>query len=309
MLPKIYYKRRSKMIKLKHLINLIALFAIFIPVQGQSTNVTITGKVIDANTSDPISGATVIISTGFGQGIESDTLKTDSNGEINGSISLDSSAYGIAYSISADGYAISNSYAMVSSNTIDIGTVELTPNSEITPDTVIIKAQVYYTGTETAVENSDLLMYAPSGFELDSFNYDNPDIQTLTSNSEGNISGYFFVESSNQNQFNILRYALTLKDSKSNEGTSFIQGDTVDLGVLYIDKPNTPISFNAQIKIDKSQIDQVQVYTLNGQLIYSGKTLDLIKIKNTGISVNQQLLIVEKCKGKILTVLKRQLYK
>lgn len=480
------------MIKLTHLISLVLFLTISFTAYSQNSDYPITGMVVDANTSNPVSEATIIVSTGFGQNsIATDTFTTDRDGLINSTISLDGSAYGIAYTVSAVGYSSQSSYAMVdgdiisldtirleavqmdttivigiiadsetndaiegatvtiasiqgagssksastdaqgfftitfiydkgaftnytytvsainysnksgsiqlNQDTVDLETIALTAiQSEILSingvvvdrdngeaiadatvaitagdttinlltnstgafnadleydgatvtqisysidkfgyrettgnasingdsldldtiklkasdlDTITVTAQVYYTDTETAVENADLLMYVTQGFNIESFDYNNSDIQTLSSNAEGIILGKIIKEAGGGSMGQLLAYALTLTDAESTEGTSWIIGDTIDLGTLYINEAGTPITFGNKINYNQVKPDLIQIFTINGKMIYEGKTFDINSIRKSGIVLNQQLLIVSRLKGKILSVSKRQLFK
>lgn len=191
------------MIMLKHLISLIGLLIIPIPLFSQTLNYPISGTIVDANSLTPISGATVIISTGFGQNATSDTLITDSNGEVNDTISLNESAYGVACFVSAEGYSSTFSYSLVEGGEITLGTIEL---------------------DESLID---------------------------TSMSIGSTPG----------------------------------------------------------KMNNIIADHIQIYSANGKLLYEGKTFDYSEFKNLRKSNNQQIVVVKKLKGKIVSIYKKQLFK
>lgn len=295
--------------KLTHLISLLAFLTLsLLTVNAESIEYPIQGSVVEAETGNPIAGAQIVISLGFGiWATKIDTLISNSEGFVTDTISLDSSTYGFAHKVTAEGYSSINSYQQIKGSSIDLGIIEL---SKKQLKTLVISAQAYYSNTTIPVENAELLMYVANEFNGNNskFDYDNEDIQSLSSDSLGLINGSIFIEAG-VSISQLLAYALTLTDVKSSEGVAFIQNDTLDLGTLYIDEPNTPITFKKENSVNNIIADQIQVYSLNGKLLYNDKIYNLSKIIESGITLNQQVLIVRRFKGKVMSTSKVQFLK
>lgn len=271
----------------------------------KTETITITGVVTDQNSGEALDSASVIITAGD----TSISLITNNSGQFSSDLEYDAASVDrISYTVDKFGYREENGNQNITGNTIDLDTITLRPSQL---DTVTVTAQVYYTDTETKVADADLLLYVDGGFNIGDFDYNNSDIQTLTSDNNGLILGKLIYESSGggSGQMSMLLFALTLEGSENTEGTSFIMSDTVDLGDLYIDEPGTPITFTNKLKTNDLKPDQIQIYTLNGRMIFEGKTFNISDIKKKGVVLNQQLLIVNKLKGKVLSISKRQLLK
>lgn len=205
------------MVKLKHLISLI-LFMFSFSVFSQNNDIPITGTVIDENTSDPIEGALVIISSGFGQNaIATDTFTTDSDGKINDTISLDVSAYGVAYTISADNYTSQTSYAMIEKNILDLGTINL---ATVQMDTTVVIGIIADNETNDAIEGASISISSMMGIS-----------EELTAKSDA--QGLFMITIIyDSGTFTNYSYTVKADNYSVKSGNFSLNQDTIDLETI-----------------------------------------------------------------------------
>jgi hypothetical protein len=267
--------------KVYHLFWTALLFASLIqPAFGQDKEITVTGKVTDtAGTAIP--EAMVVL--GGGIMITGDTAYTGNDGCFNTKINVNQNAYGIVYRISKSGYITKTGYGMIDStnNTADLGTVALAKGIS---QKITVTGRVIDSTTGVSIENA-LVRLSTMQLITD----------TIYDSAYTDKDGKFSHEMDPSTWVTPrLLYLVTKDGYQPKYGTANIVGTSVDLGDIRLAKD--PVSIAHPNTILKSNITPtgIALYSLRGQLLFSGKEVHLPALVAQGIVNAQPVIAVYK---------------
>lgn len=247
---------------------------------GQDKEITVTGKVTDT-AGTAIDQAMVILGSGLVS--SGDTVYTGNDGSFNTKITVNQNAYGIMYRISKTGFNAKTGYGMIdsTSNTVDLGTVVLTKGIS---QNITVSGRVVDSATGAPIENA--LVRLSTTISIVDTIYDSAYTDKDGKFSKEMAPGIWIQPR--------LLYLVTKDGYLMKYGTEMIQGTTVDLGDIKLMKD--PVSIALPNTLIKSQFtpNSITLYSLKGQLLYTGNELHLHTLLKRGIVNAQPVIAVYK---------------
>lgn len=245
---------------------------------GQDKEITVSGKVTDsAGTAIP--EAMVVMGTGLTN--YADTAYTANDGNFTKKIMVNQNAYGIMYQISKTGFSSKTGYGIIdSTNTVDIGTVVLSSGIS---QKITVTGRVIDSTTGDPIEEA-LVRLSTTLWITDTL-YD-----SVYTDKEGKFSHQMDAGNLTGQQPRLL-YLVTKSGYLQKYGLQLIQGVSIDLGDIKLMKD--PVSISPTISIKKSQGDGtcMAIYSMKGQLLYSGKKINLNTLIARGIVRTQPVIV------------------
>ncbi len=246
---------------------------------AQNKEITVTGKVTDTS-GTAIPEAMVVLGSGL-TNINTDTVYTGNNGTFNTKVTVNQNAYGIMYRISKSGYNTKSGYGLIDTagNTVDLGTVVL--DHGITQD-ITVTGRVIDSVTGDPIENA-LVRLSTSLSIIDTL-YDS----TYTG-SDGKFSHVMNPDMWIQPR---LLYLVTKDGYLPNYGIEKIQGTTVALGDIKLQKESVSITHPTTAVKSSNGRGWIALYSLRGQLLYSGKEVPIHHLVSRSV-INKAQPIIE----------------
>lgn len=280
-----------KKTKLSLIILLILGIVIF--ANAQDKKVTVLGTVADT-AGNPIDSAIVLITKdSISVNPEFDTAYTGSDGNFSKEITVNDNAIGIRYAVSKKGYQTKWGYGQITGNTCNLGTIVLYKSGSGTR-TIHVFGSVYDQKTDLPV-NEALVMLSTSGNIVD------PPESTYTG-TDGTFYKAMEIDSSGVGQVApLLVYRVEKDGYNPANGSERIQKDTVDLGKITIMPDPMPIENGNPVSFTVAVPNNIAIYSIKGQLIYTGFEMNLDKLIHLGIiSQSQPIIITYKLNNEVL---------
>lgn len=242
-----------------------------------SANFYVFGVVIDAS-DNAIADARIVISTaGSGGGDVLDTLYSGANGAFAKDIVYGEDIKRVRYRASKTGYNTLSGMGEVVRDTADLDTIVLGGEST---SGVYVFGIVLNTAGNPVNEASVILSSGGGG--------GGGIIDTLFSDANGTF-GENVVYSSMGMQRRI-RYEASKSGYLPANGSGEVENDTCDLDTITLRDGVTSSNKVVEISVGKKP-DTIQLFTLRGQMLYSGRNCDLDKALSGKITRSQILIV------------------
>lgn len=257
---------------------------IFSSVIGVEKEVTVLGTVADT-AGNPIDSAIILISKDtLSTNPKFDTAYTGSDGNFSKEISVNDYAVGIRYAASKKGYQTKYGYGQITGNTCNLGTIVLN-KSGVGTRTVHVFGSVFNARTNQPV-NEALIILTTSGNITDP-----PD--SAYSGNDGTFYKAIEIDSSGIGQVApMLHYRVERYGFMPASGSERIRTDTVDLGKIDINPDPASIENGNPVSFTVAVPNNIAIYSLKGQLIYSGTEINLDKLAHLGIIARSRPMII-----------------
>lgn len=280
-----------------HFLPFIVAFAAFLfnPVLGQDKEVTMTGTVVDSATGDPIPGVIMALAPGIIPDTSNiDTSLTQSDGKFTKTMLVASNTAFMSYITFKGGYKSKMGNGRVgSNNTVDFGTIEL--SVETYRDIVII-GRVLDSASSQPLPAA-LVLLSNTAFIMDSI-YD-----SVVTTDLGTFSHTMQIGTGGIGPLPPQVIYTAMKDTYNPAfGNADGNVDTCDLGDILLSKINIPIIYDPTSKITllNAKPNRVEIYSLKGQLLYSGANLNVNRLYHLSILSLQPVIIRYKCNNEVL---------
>ncbi len=281
------------MLKTKQLIGVAAFLSAFF-FSSFGKDITVTGTVVDT-ADNKIEGALVRLTSRM-IGLDYDSVLTDADGKFSKKMTVRDNDRRISYIASKNGYqnAMGNK-GIDSSSIIDLGKIVLRKGGGV-GRTVTVTGRVVDSGSNEPIENARVV--------LSTINVLNPD--TVNTNRSGRFSASVEIPASGSTN-PIIIYAVFMENYNPKVGQKAVTLlPMVDLGTIKLIKSSVGINSVPRLKGGVSlKPNKLEIYTLKGQMIYSG----LIKNHNFPYSLcisPQQPLIIRYKRNDIVLFTQKQ---
>lgn len=237
---------------------------------AQVVTVTVIGTVLDSITLKPVPDASVVLKS-------NDTVSviTNETGLFKAVIDVDPSQTNpvIQYAVNKKGYAIKIGEKKIDGNPVDLGNILL--SRKLSPQKITVTGTVMDTGTGKPVSGAMILLTTnlqPSGI-----------VDTTYSDEKGNFAkviqpGIIGVVP----PVPVVTYVVMKERYVPKKGQQEIAGQLVDLGKIFLLEIQTEIQLPVSTPVLKAP-DNIQVFSLNGQLLYAGPMLSVKMLSGKGV--------------------------
>jgi hypothetical protein len=225
--------------------------------------ITVSGVVADSASGLFIPGALVILT-----GNNTDSATTDTSGSFTKTgVDVQGGNYTLVVTVQMAGYITRTDSVADNANELDLGTIKLIPISYIN-----VLGKVIDLYTDDPIPQVRV--------EVNALNTDSAYTDTL---------GKFQIDSVQLSYFDpMLSYLLTKTNYDTIDASTFVQDDPLDLGIIKMKDLTVAIHNNNRLLFNR-KANKIVVFSLKGQLLYSGKNLRYSKLKDL---VNAQPVIV-----------------
>jgi hypothetical protein len=238
-----------------------------------SANVYVFGVVVDTS-DNAVEGASIIISTGGpGGGEILDTLTSGANGAFAEDIVYGEDLSRVRYSASKTGYNTETGMEDVVRDTADLDTIVLRGE---TISGVYVFGIVVDTADIPVNEARIILKAGGGGGEI---------IDTLFSGTDGTFGENVEVSGMHRR----IRYEAWKNGYQTTSGSGEIEQDTCDLDTITLRDGPTAVTNIIRINLGKTP-DNIQLFNMRGQILYSGRTIDLNKVLKVNVARSQMLI-------------------
>jgi hypothetical protein len=237
----------------------------------QAAAVIVTGIVKDSATAQPIAQATVLlVATDLVtlmtnpnlSNMKFDTVYTSADGSFSHSIQVSATQNIIGWMVTKTGYQMKYSLYPVTSTTttIDLSTIKLAAISQTVNDTVTVSGTVVDSVTGLPLQNAFIVMTGLASLDTAG--------NTVFTAANGTFSKKVTI--SNAANLRALIYVVTKTGYNPGGGQTLITGKTLNVGTIRL-KPTNITSLNVSRPVaPRANLNNVKVYSLRGQLLYSG---------------------------------------
>lgn len=268
---------------------------IFSPAFGQDKEVTVSGTVVDSVTGNPLSGVVILLAPGIIPDTSNlDTAFTQSDGKFNKTVLVADNTTMMTYITLKGGYKskMGNSSIGVN-NAVDFGTIAL---SEETYREIVIIGRVLDSSDNQPIPTA-LVILSNSSLILDTI-YDSvftSDIGVFSHKMQIGTGGIGPLPPQ-------VIYSATKDAYVPKEGYQAGNVDTCDLGDILLAKINIPIIYDpySKIKISNVKPNRIEIYSVKGQMLYSGAECNLNKLFHLSIITLQPIIIRYKFNNEVL---------
>lgn len=271
----------------------ILLLGMFSSAIGVEKEITVSGTVSDT-AGNPIDSAIILITRDtVSVNPTFDTIYSGPDGNFSKEIQVNDNAIGVAYAASKRGYETKYGYGQITGTTCNLGTIVLRKSGSGTR-TVHVFGSVYNARTNQPV-NQALVILSTSGNIVDP-----PD--SAYSGTDGAFYKAIEIDSSGIGQVApMLLYRIEKEGFLPAQGREMIRTDTVDLGKIDIEPNPTSIENGNPISFTVAVPNNISIYSLKGQLIYSGAEMNIDRLVHLGIiSKSQPMIISYKLNNNVL---------
>lgn len=277
--------------KIKHLsVAIVVIAALFQTSFGQDKEVAVSGSVTDS-AGTAIADAMVILSSGISvDPLSADTVYTATDGSFTKKVTVNQNAYGIAYRVLKDGYTTRFGYGAVdSTNIVDLGTIILAKGNS---QKITVSGRVLDSITGTPIEKA---MVRLSGtVSITDTVYD-----SVYTDTDGKFSHEVTVGPWIGIQSRLI-YLVTRDGYESKYGNEMIQGTSIDLGDIKLFKNSVSITYNNPTGGTLAGQNTIDVFSIKGQLLFSGKESNFKKQLLKNMAHSQPLIIRYRINKKLM---------
>lgn len=281
------------MINKKFCLILALILGMFSSAIGIEQEINVLGTVSDTG-GKPVDSAIILITRDtISVSPMSDTIYSGPDGNFSKKIRVNDDAIGVAYAASKRGYQTKYGYGRITGTTCNLGTIVLRKSGSGTR-TVHVFGSVFNATTNQPV-NEALVILTTSGNITDP-----PD--SAYSGNDGSFYKAIKIDSSGISQVAPqLQYRLEKEGFLPAHGRERIRTDTVDLGKITITPNPTSIENGNPISFTVAVPNNIAIYSMKGQLIYTGPEMNLEKLINLGIvSRSRPIIISYKLNNEVL---------
>lgn len=259
----------------------LVMFSIVIGVEKE---ITVSGTVSDT-AGNPIDSATILITRDtISVNPTFDTIYSGPDGNFSKEVRVNDNAIGVAYAASKRGYQTKYGYGQITGTTCNLGTIVLRKSGSGTR-TVHVLGSVFNARTNQPVGGA-LVILTTSGNIIDP-----PD--SAYSGYDGSFYKAIEIDSSGIGQVAPqLLYRVEKDGFLPAQGRERIRTDTVDLGKIDIEPDPTSIENGNPVSFTVAVPNNIAIYSLKGQLIYSGTEMNIDRLVHLGIISRSQPMII-----------------
>lgn len=246
--------------------------------------ISVSGTVVDSTTGQPVAGAVVSMS-GFGKlDTTGNSTVTGADGKFSKQVSIKnlSTQKLLLWAVTKTGYNASAGQLPVSGTTMDLGTIKISTVMKIanTIDTLQVSGTVVDDATGSPIANAKVVM---SGLGADTAG------NTAMTGADGKFSKQVIV--TNLSAFKALVYVVSKTGCTPNGGQVVITSKTIDLGTIKLVGPTGTINSNLKSVATAIRANNIQIYSLRGQLLYAGALVAPEKVvqNRTPVIVNYRI--------------------
>lgn len=261
-------------------------------------DIAVTGTVVDA-ADKPVEQAIVLLSGGIGVNDSLvDTAFTGRDGTFSKKITIRDYTRTLFYAVQKDGYATSTGQKMIpgGNDRVDLGKIVLRksgPTKKITVVGTVLDAR-----TQSPIEKA-LVILSEVGIGIT-----DPPESTFTDRG-GNFAQVMEIDSGGIGSVRPTIGYRVIKDGYAPaNGTERIQRDTVKIGRILLRPLSVPITNHLKAPVQFYNANRMVIYSLKGQLLYSGKPLEIQTNFYTAIG-GFQPIVVHYLQGDILVNIRK----
>lgn len=264
---------------------------------GVEAEITVLGTVSDTG-GNPVDRAIILITRDtISVTPTSDTIYSGPDGNFSKKIRINDNAIGVAYAASKRGYQTKYGYGRITGTTCNLGTIVLRKSGSGTR-IVHVFGSVFNARTDKPV-NEALVILTTTG------NITDP-LDSTYSGTDGAFYKAITIDSSGISQVAPqLIYRIEKEGFAPVQSRERIRTDTVDLGKITIQPNPTSIENGNPLFFTFAVANNIAIYSLKGQLIYTGTEMNIDKLVHLGlISRSQPIIISYKFNNDVLFITK-----
>jgi hypothetical protein len=239
----------------------------FLP-SAQTMTINVTGMVVDSVSKSPDSGAMILLYADTALGIDTnnlgslklDTAYSGKNGKFQHQMIVSSKSILIVYSVLKLGYKIKYNISVIAFSQGNLGTIQISQIDTTQKAVISVTGKVVDSGTGRGFGGALVAMSTGGGFDTIG--------NTVLTNSDGTF--FKQVTISKLNGASIVAYVITDLGYQTQLGQNQASGSQLDLGTIQLKKNGSAIKPEIG-SFAPVQINKLNVYSLNGQLLYEGK--------------------------------------
>jgi hypothetical protein len=264
---------------------------------GAQRTVTVSGKVTDSVSGQPVADAMVLLfdTSSTNINIERlndfplDTIKTDAEGSFSKIIQSPNANMYIIFAVIKQKYSSYLGFTLGLSTVINLGTIAIIPIENAPKDSLTVSGKVVDAANGTGI-NQCLVAFTGADFDTAG--------KTTITNADGEFSKQIIVcrltlsplvVSLNLINPSLLGYTVYKEGYPPVSNFKQVTEKTVDLGAIVLSQNTSIRRFNRQTAYTRNQPATLSYYTLNGRLLYSGPMVG----KRQASVIASNVLVVE----------------